>query len=112
MILDDSQMHLDGTRITKSPKEGGKLTTQLELGILPLTMEIKEGLKVCFWVYIKRSGFSRKQKELHIGQVVSYNSSSVVVSGLTLPGQYNRPYNELFEIHKDTSLGMFQGVEL
>jgi hypothetical protein len=81
---------------------------QLELGITPLTVELKEGLKVAFLVDVKRPG-SRKKKEVHIGEVRSFNGSGVIIAGITLPGIYNRAYGRIFEVHKDIGLGSWEG---
>jgi hypothetical protein len=67
---------------------------QLELGITPLTVELKMGLKVAFFV----------RKEVHIGVVKLFKGSGVVIEGITLPGMYNRTPDRLFEVHKDMSL--------
>lgn len=80
---------------------------QLELGITPLTVELKEGLKVAFVVNVKRSTF-RKRKEVHIGEVRSFNGSGVIIAGITVHGIYNRAPDKLFEVHKDVSLGAFE----
>jgi hypothetical protein len=77
------------------------------LGITPLTVELKEGLKVAFVVNVKRSTF-RKRKEVHIGEVRSFNDSGVIIAGITVHGIYNRTPDKLFEVHKDVSLGTFE----
>lgn len=77
---------------------------QLELGITPLTVEIKDGLKVAFFVNVKISKF-RKGKDVHIGEVRSFNNSCVIIAGITIPGIYNRASDKVFEVHKDVSLG-------
>lgn len=80
---------------------------QLELGITPLSVELKEGLKVAFFVTVKRPGF-RKKKEVHIGEIRSFNGSGVTIAGITMPGMYNRAPDRLFEVHKDISLEAFE----
>jgi hypothetical protein len=84
-------------------------TTQLELGITPLSLELKEGLKVAFFVDVKRwrQKRRRKRKEVNIGVVKRFNGSGVVIEGITLPGMYNRAPDKLFEVHKDLSLEGF-----
>lgn len=86
---------------------GGRTIPQLELGIIPLSVELKEGLKVAFFVDVKRPRF-RKKKEVHVGEVRSFNSSGVTIAGITLPGMYNRAPDKLFEVHKDMSLEAFE----
>lgn len=82
------------------------LGTQLELGIMPLKVELKEGLKVAFFVEIKRH-FSKK-KETHIGEVRSFNGSGVIIEGITIPGYYNRAPDKIFEVHTDLKIGMWK----
>jgi len=82
------------------------LGTQLELGIIPLKVELKEGLKVAFFVEIKRH-FSKK-KETHIGEVRSFNGSGVIIEGITIPGYYNRARDKIFEVHQNLNLGVFE----
>jgi hypothetical protein len=81
---------------------------QLELGITPLSLELKEGLKVAFFVDVKPSKFRRKRKEVHIGMVKWYNGFCVIIAGITLPGIYNRDPDKVFEVHKNVSLGAFK----
>jgi hypothetical protein len=76
---------------------------QLELGITPLTVALRGGLKVAFVVDIKRPGF-RKRKEVHVGVVKWFSGYGVVIEGITIQGTYNRPADMLFEVHKDISL--------
>lgn len=64
-------------------------------------------MKVAFFVKVKRFRF-RKNTEVHIGEVRSSNCSGVIISGITLPGIYNRPPDKLFEVHKDVSLGSWE----
>jgi hypothetical protein len=80
---------------------------QLELGITPLSVELREGLKVAFFIDVKRPGF-QKNKEVHVGVVKALNDSGVTIEGITMPGMYNRPVDKLFEVHKDMSLGAFE----
>ncbi len=81
---------------------------QLELGITPLSWELKEGLKVAFFVDVKPSRFRRKRKEVHIGMVQQYNGSCVIIAGITLSGIYNRAPDKVFEVHKNVSLVAFE----
>lgn len=76
---------------------------QLELGVWALTVKLKEGLKVAFFVDVKRPGH-RKKKEVHTGVVRSVNGCGVVIEGITLPGIYNRAPDRIFEVHKNLSL--------
>lgn len=76
---------------------------QLELGITPLTVELKVGLNVAFFVIVKRPGHV-KRKEVHVGTVRCFNDSGVVIDEITIPGMYNRYAHNLFEVHKDLSL--------
>lgn len=80
---------------------------QLELGITPLTKGLKEGLKVAFFVVVKRPGF-RKKEEVHIGRVSSFRGHQATISGITVPGLYNRDADKLFEVHKDLTLEAFE----
>ena len=70
-------------------------------------MELKEGLKVAFFVKMKRSRFSKKI-EVHIGEIQSFNCSGVTIMGITLPGIYNRAPDRIFEVHKNITLGAFE----
>ena len=79
---------------------------QLELGILPLTLPLKEGLKVAFFIEV-RSRFKKRKKETHIGIVRSFSGSYVVIEGITRPGLYNRAPEALFEVHKYLSIEQF-----
>jgi hypothetical protein len=81
----------------------------LELGITPLTVELKEGIKVAFFAvsYVRVKRHPRKKK-IHVGRVKSFNSSSVVIEGITVPGLYNRDPHNLFEVHKDMSLASWE----
>jgi hypothetical protein len=83
---------------------------QLELGITPLTKELMEGLKVAFFVDVKRwrQKSRRKRKEINIGVVKWFNGSEVVIEGITLPGYYNRALDKIFEVHQNINLGMFK----
>lgn len=45
-----------------------------------------------------------KRKVVHIGTIVCFTCSGVVIDGITIPGTYNRAPDKLFEVHKDTSL--------
>jgi len=64
------------------------------------------GLKVAFFVNLKRHRL--RKKEIHIGEVSSFNGTGVIIFGITLPGIYNRAPDRLFEVHKDLSLGAFK----
>ena len=63
-------------------------------------------MKVAFFVSIKRH--RARKKEVHIGEVRSFNGIGVIISGITMPGIYNRAPDKLFEVHKDLSLGAFK----
>jgi hypothetical protein len=77
------------------------------LGVIPLSVEIKVGLKVAFFVKVKRSRF-RKNTEVHIGEVRSFNGAGVIIAGITLPGIYNRAPDRIFEVHRNITLGAFK----
>lgn len=82
---------------------------QLELDILPLQREVCEGMKVAFFVSI-RGNRGRRHKKIftHIGRIVSVEGSNVIIEDIVAPGsRFNRPVDKIYEVYKDTCLGMW-----
>jgi len=90
---------------------GGGVMPQLELGVLPLkrNRELVEGMKVAFFVVFPgNKGRRTKKTYIHIGRIVSVEDQNVVIEDIVAPiSRFNRPIDKIFEVHKDTSLGMW-----
>ncbi|MCK5606844.1 hypothetical protein KAR91_33385 [Candidatus Pacearchaeota archaeon] len=80
------------------------MNTQLPLGVHPLTIPVREGLKVAFLLWEKRGkGPSRsgyKHTVVKYGTIVSCLNGSVVVEDITAPGsRHNRDREQVYEAH-------------
>lgn len=79
------------------------MNTQLPLGVHPLTIPIREGLKVAFLISERMEGksrYSRKHTVVKYGTIVSCLNGSVVVEDITAPGsRHNRGRDAVYEAH-------------
>lgn len=81
----------------------------LELGVLPLSCDLREGLKVAFIITVKKGHHSRKIKEVRFGRCVSVFDGGAVIEDIAAPGsRYNRSKQQIYEVHKDSRLEMFE----
>lgn len=83
------------------------MNTQLPLGVHPLTIPVREGLKVAFLLSEKngKGRSKRKHTVVKCGTIVWCQNGSVVVEEITAPGsRYNRSREQVYEAHVEAGL--------
>ena len=78
------------------------MNTQLPLGVHPLTIPVREGLKVAFLLLEKNGKGRSKRKHIVVkyGTIISCLNGSVVVEDIAAPGsRHNRGREQVYEAH-------------
>lgn len=93
--------------MTPENPRGGGVMPQLELGVLPLTVECRVGMPVAFILKTRKRRVLHK--EVRYARIVSVNEDRLVVEDIAAPGsRHNRQKTEIFQVSKDIPLVVFE----